>query len=177
MGTTNPIQRTAINATTLLATLLLAFAVLAFGVWGATFASLAFLIAAFMCWSTPFETNRARGKPTISDKGRVVVATTFAALGALLMLVPITEVEQTKPSVLDASDAATVCMDAARKRIVHPSTSSFSVLGSNYRTFDNDTAIFATTFTARNSFNLELEYQLVCDFTGTALTGVKIVEA
>lgn len=88
-----------------------------------------------------------------------------------------TETPPKSTSTLSASDAGALCMEATKNRIRHPSTADFSILGSGFKKFDDGTAIFGTTFTARNDFNLELEYQVACDFTGSTLTDVKIVEA
>lgn len=88
-----------------------------------------------------------------------------------------TETPPKSTSTLSASDARTLCIDATKDRIIHPSTADFSILGAGFKSFDDGTAIFGTTFTAKNSFGLELEYEVACDFTGSTLTDVKIVEA
>lgn len=88
-----------------------------------------------------------------------------------------TETPPKSTSTLSASDAGALCMEATKNRIRHPSTADFSILGSGFKKFDDGTAIFGTTFTARNDFNLELEYQVACDFVGSTLSDVKIVEA
>ena len=170
---------TQIGVSSILALALLATAAISL-VWFSAVAGLSFLFAAFMGWSRPFEDNRAKGKPTLSAGGRFGVGACFAVIGVLFLWLPrymAVDTSRDYTSAMSSDKAAPICESAARDRIVHPSTADFSILGRGFKSFDDGTAIFATTFTARNSFNLELEYQVACDFTGSTLTDVKIVEA
>lgn len=104
---------------------------------------------------------------------------TLAEVRAGKMVTAAGEVAQSTEvtTTLSASDAFPICKEAVLDRLTHPSTADFSILGIGFKSYDDGTAILVTTFTARNGFNLEIEYQAACDFTGRTLTGVKIVEA
>lgn len=99
------------------------------------------------------------------------------ALAATPDVTPSVEVASPKAPSLSASDAFPICKEAVLDQITHPSTADFSIFGVGFKSYEDGTAILGTTFTARNGFNLELEYEAVCDFTGTTLIGVKIREA
>lgn len=167
-----------IGKSSLLALALLGAAVASFAFFGSKIAGCSFLFSAVMAWDQPFEENRAKGKPTASNNLRVIIGLIFVLIGAAsLILSPLTVESPRSSPTIDASDAATICEDAARERIAHPSTADFSILAIGFRAYDDGTAIFATTFTARNSFNLKLEFNLACDFSGKQMTDIKIVEA
>ena len=78
---------------------------------------------------------------------------------------------------IKGADAILKCEDAARERLSHPSTADFAMLDVDFKSFDNGAATYSTTVTARNGFNLELKYQVVCEFTGSELTDIKMDEA
>ncbi len=168
-----------IRASSVFAMSLLAVAAISLSFFSAGIASGVFLLAALMSWSRPFEANRAKGKPTLSDTARGAVVITLTAVGALFLWHPNimdVGVEPEKGFSLTESDAFAACEAAARQQITHPSTADFSVLDANLQSHDDGTALFTTTFTARNSFNLKLTYRLVCDFTGDEMTGTYIFE-
>ena len=178
MASTTDIRALQYRASPLLAVAPLAVAAVSL-VWFSVVPSIAFLLAAVMCWSRPFDDNKAKGKPTLSTSARCVIGAGFAAMGGLFLWLPGMIASDVKPEApsFGVGEAASICKDAARDRITHPSTADFSILGIGFRSFDDGTSILTTTFTARNGFNLKLEYQVACDFTGSSLTDITIVEA
>ena len=79
------------------------------------------------------------------------------------------------PVSLDAASFA--CLAAARKNAVHPSTVDMSIMGATFTPHDDGSASYLTTFTAKNSFNLELQYSIECLFRGNELTFSSVEEA
>lgn len=78
---------------------------------------------------------------------------------------------------ISQSDAVSRCEAEAKARATHPSTVSFSrVLDVDYGTRPDGRAVLTSRFTARNSFNLELTYQIRCVFDGVALIEASVDE-
>lgn len=79
---------------------------------------------------------------------------------------------------LARSEATLACEAAAKAAATHPSTVSFSrVMSLSYQTWYSGRARVASTFTARNAFNLELTYAISCLFEGTRMIDVSVAEA
>ena len=81
-----------------------------------------------------------------------------------------------KVEPMDETDAVTECRIAAEKSAMHPSTVDFDM----YYTYDDwgeGRTQVHTFFTAKNSFNLELRHEAICDFVGTTLENIGFKEA
>lgn len=74
-------------------------------------------------------------------------------------------------------DAIEACKGAALSRATHPSSVSFPTFDYDYRDGSNGKAELRTKFSARNSFNLEVGFDLTCSFVGSKLEKVSISEA
>lgn len=82
------------------------------------------------------------------------------------------------PVHIERAAALQICEQAARTSAKHPSTVSFSrFMDVSWVTWPSGRAKLASTFTAKNSFNLELEYRIGCLFEGTHLIDIEINEA
>ncbi|NQD80272.1 DUF4124 domain-containing protein [Pseudomonas sp. CrR14] len=114
------------------------------------------------------------GKTQFTDK-----PCTGSASGTLLnapKLVPI-DVEDFGPAIKRA-DAAEACESAARRRANNPSTVDFSRFWSAaFADFPDGRATFASQFTAKNSFGVELRFDISCYFKGDNLAEVSVAEA
>jgi hypothetical protein len=77
---------------------------------------------------------------------------------------------------IDKGVAFGVCKDAARARTNHPSTFEMSAWDVDFRDDGDGRTQIISSFSARNAFNLELTFDVVCDFTGETLTDVRISE-
>ena len=78
---------------------------------------------------------------------------------------------------ISESDAADACEVAAKTATAHPSTVDFSrFLNLSYVTYINGRARLTSTFTAKNSFNLELEFKISCLFEGNEMVENSIDE-
>lgn len=74
-------------------------------------------------------------------------------------------------------DAANACEAYAKSAATHPSTVDFSrIMDLAYSTYPNGRARVVSSFTARNSFNLELRYRIDCLFEGNQMLEANIFE-
>ncbi|OWJ78726.1 hypothetical protein [Haematobacter genomosp. 1] len=79
---------------------------------------------------------------------------------------------------IERSAAISACEQGARASATHPSTVSFSrFIDVTWTTWNSGRARLASTFTAKNSFNLELKYQISCLFEGNRLLDIQVSEA
>lgn len=79
---------------------------------------------------------------------------------------------------VDRGTAALACEAAAKAAASHPSSVDFShFLDLVFQDFPDGRAVVRSSFSARNSFNLELEYCINCFFEGATLADVEIYEA
>ncbi len=88
--------------------------------------------------------------------------------------------DKTLNAVLPPSETSAVsaCEQTAVNAASHPSTVKFSrVMSLTFRTWKNGNAEVRSTFTAKNAFNLETKYDIICSFTGSKMSGVSITEA
>ncbi len=74
------------------------------------------------------------------------------------------------------SRALVLCMRYAKSSARHPSTVNFSGWGSNVDVRGDGSALVTSTFTARNSFNLEIEHDIRCDVSSAGEIKAKIAE-
>ncbi|WP_089340605.1 hypothetical protein [Burkholderia singularis] len=65
--------------------------------------------------------------------------------------------------------AITLCQDYARSQATHPSTVSFSLLGTRVAEQPDGSVIAASTFTAKNGLGLELKYEVACQVNGSGI--------
>jgi len=82
--------------------------------------------------------------------------------------------ENMKP--IDEIDAHAKCEIAAKLSSRHPSTVHYYIWGSDF-TYVGDKAKIVTTFTAKNSFGAKLTFDIVCNFKGDKIVGVKVNES
>lgn len=76
------------------------------------------------------------------------------------------------------TSAISACEQTAVNAASHPSTVKFSgVMSLSFQTWKSGNAEVRSTFTAKNAFNLETKYNIVCSFTGSKMTNVSIAEA
>ena len=88
--------------------------------------------------------------------------------------------EETLSAVLPPSQTSAVgaCEQAAVNAASYPSTVRFSrVMSLSFQTFMNGNARVRSSFTAKNAFNLKTKYDIICEFTGSEMSGVSITEA
>lgn len=78
---------------------------------------------------------------------------------------------------IDERTAREACWAAAKERATHPSTVDISTFGGQFQPYEGGTASYRTTFSAKNSFNLTLNYTISCSFKGNEFTGVDIQES
>jgi len=78
---------------------------------------------------------------------------------------------------IDEKTAREACWAAAKERATHPSTVDISTFGGQFQPYEDGTASYRTTFSARNSFNLQLNYTIRCSFKGGEFTAVDIQES
>lgn len=165
-----------------IALLIWAYALVAGVAFGGVLSAILGFVAGVMAWTPAFTERRAQGLPTLSDPGRIA-AGLVCLIGSLALLPSSAETangsQQASPEAtpLRESAAFETCKEAVLDRLTHPSTADFSIFGIGFQSYPDGTAILGTTFTARNGFNLEIKYEAACDFIGTELTDVKIVEA
>lgn len=77
---------------------------------------------------------------------------------------------------LDEKTAREACWNAAKERATHPSTVDISTFGGQFYSDDSGGTSYRTTFTAKNSFNLTLNYTILCSFKGSRFADVDIQE-
>lgn len=143
---------------------------------GMQLAGLATLMCAFMAWTRPFDENRQKGKPTIGAGGRMVVA---GIMGTVAVLLVATHDEGTSPgstSSFGSSDAFIACQEGVAARILHPSSLDMAAFTADFYEDADGRSTLNTTFTAKNSFNLESEFQVRCLFESGTLVDVSIAE-
>jgi hypothetical protein len=76
------------------------------------------------------------------------------------------------PTWIDHQMAAEACEAAAKASAVHPSTVDFSrFMDLAVQDFADGRTEVRSTFTAKNSFNLELKYDIACRFNATGFVG------
>lgn len=78
---------------------------------------------------------------------------------------------------LDKTEAFHACEAATRQRVRHPSTVDMSLWAIHFQDLGQGKTQLRTTFKAKNSINLELEFEVMCDFFGQELANIAIVEA
>jgi len=75
-------------------------------------------------------------------------------------------------------EAVRICKEVAKSKSVHPSTVNFSIFKDlSIKEFENGRTRVQSTFTAKNSFNLELKYNISCLVDTGGLVESNIVEA
>jgi len=77
---------------------------------------------------------------------------------------------------IDETTARNACEAAAKQRAAHPSTIDISTSDGEFHSYAGGITSYRTTFTAKNSFNLELKYAIQCGFEGAKFTKVDIQE-
>lgn len=79
---------------------------------------------------------------------------------------------------LERSAAVDACEQVSKSAATHPSTVQFSrFLDLAYVSHASGRARVVSTFTAKNAFNLELEYRIDCLFDGASLIETHIAES
>ena len=79
---------------------------------------------------------------------------------------------------ISRGDATIACEQAAKAAATHPSTVDFSTfLDVAYSAREDGRVALDSSFTAKNSFNLELKYRIRCVFDGQTLIESSIAEA
>jgi len=106
----------------------------------------------------------------------VVVAGLLALLGFMSKYMPHGDAlaaRQPDPAKEREWAALNACERAAKLRAAHPSTVDFSYFNARYVP-----GRVESTFTMRNTFNLEIAYNIICVFDGkNHLTNVQMAEA
>lgn len=77
---------------------------------------------------------------------------------------------------IDKMAAFYACQEAIQARSAHPSTVSVSLMDYEFTVDDVGNSNARSTFTAKNSFGLELKFRAVCSFEGTSLSNVIVEE-
>jgi hypothetical protein len=84
----------------------------------------------------------------------------------------------TATPAIEQGAAMNACERAAKARARHPSTVSFSrFVDAAYSAGPDGRATLESTFTAKNSFNLEVKYQIRCLFDGQKMIEATVTEA
>jgi hypothetical protein len=78
---------------------------------------------------------------------------------------------------LDKTEAFHACEAATKQRVRHPSTVDMSLWAIHFQDLGQGKTQLRTAFKAKNSVNLELEFEVMCDFFGRELADIAIVEA
>jgi len=82
------------------------------------------------------------------------------------------------PPAITRGDAIVACENAAKSSATHPSTVDFSrIMDVAFWAREDGRASLESTFTAKNSFNLELKYKIRCLFDSNTLIEANVVEA
>lgn len=93
--------------------------------YGGIISAIAFALCGLMGWTRIFEQVRAQGKPTLSSKGRVIVAGLLALVGVFAMP---SDMKDTSSTTTPTEHDATSSVIAAGNRITEdPARSDFSV--------------------------------------------------
>lgn len=164
--------------------LALAFiAVILFVGFGMELAGLATYTCALMAWSRPFDEHRKKGKPTLGAKGRMAAAAIMGTIAILLFAThdegssSLSEVTSpVSTSSFGSSDAFIACQEGVETRISHPSSLDMAAFTADFNEDADGRSTLNTTFTAKNSFNLESEFQVRCIFENGTLVDVSISE-
>lgn len=82
-----------------------------------------------------------------------------------------------KVDPMDKYDAIEACKNAVLERAKHPSTVEFPTLDYDFRSGGDGEAQVLMSATAKNAFNLELSFDVQCDFNGTKLDNFAMSEA
>lgn len=92
---------------------------------------------------------------------------------------PIEVDTNTKKSIMyiNPLEAINICRNYAKLNSTHPSTVDFSVFAAKFIKSPDGRTRIVTTFTAKNSFNLKLRFQIGCLFQGSEFLEATIVEA
>ncbi len=77
---------------------------------------------------------------------------------------------------INSSRARKLCFDYVRAQAIHPSTVDFSIFSLSINNYPNGNTLVVTTFTAKNSFNLELNYKVKCMLDKNGLVDANIFE-
>jgi hypothetical protein len=76
---------------------------------------------------------------------------------------------------LTEDQAILACQHYAQSKASHPSTVEFG-WGNKFKGGSDGRTEVSTTFKAKNSFNLELEFDVTCNFTGDQLDDIRVME-
>jgi len=147
---------------------------------GGFVSAIAFLLCGVMGWTRMFEQVRAQGKPTLSPKGRIAVATTLALAGAVFLPRGDNGVQTpAKPSapIFGKMQAIDACKEGVAARAAHPSSVEFPMLDYDFREYADDKGELLMSAKARNGFNLLVTFDVQCDFTTGRLAKVIMSEA
>jgi len=87
-----------------------------------------------------------------------------------------TTVEKSKPKHIDSVQAIMHCKDIAKLKASHPSTVEFPWLGFDKRQYPNGRTRIEQEFSAKNAFNLELKFKIVCLFDSKSLIESHVTE-
>ena len=149
-------------------------------VQGGLISSLAFAVCAMMGWSRKFDEVRSQGKDVMSGKFRIGLAAAFLLVGLVFWptgaQAPATS-EQAMTSTFGITDAADACKEAFVARASHPSTVEFPTFDYDFREYDGGRSKLLMSAKARNSFNLQVSFDLQCDFESGVLTNLNMSEA
>ena len=77
---------------------------------------------------------------------------------------------------IDEKTARVACWDAAKARASHPSTVDIATFDGQFQSDDSGGSSYRTTFTAKNSFNLTLNFTILCTFKGAKFVDVDVNE-
>lgn len=164
------------------APVLMAFALILFFVVGMQLAGIATLFCAMFSYSRGHEQNRAKGIKTMGRKGLMFGAWISGTLAVLLILThdedesSFFDTPSNNTETFDAVDASILCQDAVEARVSHPSTLDMKAFSSSFTENENGRSTFFQTFTAKNSMNLELEFQVRCLFENGNLIDINVSE-
>lgn len=123
------------------------------------------------------------GQSVLLDKDRAGALIKLACFGADEQVVEFRPDDATNNrsfapiDPIDETTARTACEDAAKQRTAHPSTVDISTFDGEFHSYAGGITSYRTTFTAKNSFNLELKYTIQCGFEGNKFTAVDIQES
>lgn len=146
---------------------------------GSVVAAIALIFAAIMGSTRMFERARGEGKATLSNTGRLAVAVTLVVIASAFTLAARSR-SGTSPSpapTLGKTDAIDVCKEGVVARASHPSTVEFPTFDYDFREYADRKSELLMSAKMRNGFNLLVEFDVQCDFTGGTLDDVIMSEA
>lgn len=161
---------------------LMILSLLLFFIIGMQLAGIATLFCAMFSYRRGHEQNRAKGINTLSPKALFIGACITGTIAVLLILTheedegSFFDLPSNSALEFDAVDASILCEDAVEARVLHPSTVDMNAFSSSFTENENGRSTFFQTFTAKNSMNLELEFQVRCLFENGNLIDVNISE-